>query len=227
MSSDNFISDSTEGVTKGALDWTAEKISSLVREFRERKLAFIRDPKTIEVVKQEYRSGESKFYQKYIKKRELLFLVRIGLGLRKLEDNEPKLQNFRDKIFRKYKVKGLHIAEFVQAGILNRYLGLILEDLSSVEELEKEIEEILGNIERHTLFVKSIESPFEIIKKSSNIVDSHTPRIFIIFGIKSSANIVRSVKEKMKQLMKDYEFEEVSGGDREILFFKRKLHEAN
>ncbi len=227
MSSDNFTSDIIKGATKGFLDWSSENIALLVKKFKEKKLAFIKDPQTIEIVKQEYRSGESKFYQKYVKNKEILFLVRIGLVLRKLENNETKLQNLRDKIFRRYKVRGLHIAEFVQAGILNRYLGLIIEDLSFVEELEKEIEEVLGNIEKHTLFVKYNENPFEIIKKVSNIVDSHTPRILIIFGIKSSIEIIRKAKEKIKQLMKNYELGEVSGKDKEILFFKRKLHKNN
>ena len=65
MSSDNFSSDIIESATKGALDWTAEKISSLVRKFRERKLAFIKEQKTIEIAREQYHSGEAKFYEKY------------------------------------------------------------------------------------------------------------------------------------------------------------------
>ena len=56
----------------------------------------------------------AKFYSKYIKDKEILFLVKIGLTLRKLENDKERQHNLRDKIFRKFKVEGLHIAEFVQ-----------------------------------------------------------------------------------------------------------------
>jgi hypothetical protein len=144
MSSD--VSDIAEGVTKGILSFSEEKIKELVRNFRNKKLVFIEDPQTIEVVKEQYRSGENKFYEIYIKDKELLFLVRLGLTLRKIENDQERSQNLRSKIFVKYKVEGLHVAEFVQNGVLNRYVGILIDELDSVEKLEKEIYEILkGN----------------------------------------------------------------------------------
>ena len=67
MSSNNFNSDIIEATTKGVLEWSADRISNLVKSFKERKLAFIKEPKTIEIVREQYNSGESKFYQIYIK----------------------------------------------------------------------------------------------------------------------------------------------------------------
>ena len=99
MSSDNPLSDVAEGTTKGLLDWSAEKIVQFVQKLKDKKLAFIEEKKTIEVVKEQYNSGEAKFYQKYIHDKNLLFLVRVGLTLRKIEDDEDRVQNLRNKIY--------------------------------------------------------------------------------------------------------------------------------
>lgn len=145
----------------------------------------------------------------------------MGLTLRKLEDDEERLRNLRDKIFQKHKVKGLHIAEFIQNGILNRYIGILLEEISSIEDLEKNIDEILKNIEEHIIFVQGTSKEAEIIRKANTIVDSCSPYIFIIAGFKSAAKIVVKITGSIKIILKDYEFEKFSTGKKEILFFKR------
>ncbi|MEK6937990.1 MAG: hypothetical protein AABX04_03010 [Nanoarchaeota archaeon] len=216
-------SDVVEGITKGALDWSAEKIASFVQKLKERKLAFIEDRKTIEVVKEQYDSGESKFYNKYIKDKELLFLVRIGLTLRKLEEDEDKLLNLRNKVHHKYGINGLHIAQFVQNGILNRYFGLLIEKLTSEEDLEKKMYEVLKNIEKYALFVSGNSKVAEIVRKVTAIVDSHSPSIFVIAGLKSTAEIVSESVIPLGPIMEDYEQERFSSKGKEIVIFKMKI----
>ena len=214
--------DVVRGVTAGILDWSESKIDGFVEKFKERKLAFIAEPKTIETVKEIYRSGEAKFYQSYIGNAELLLIVKLGLTLRKLENDNNRLTNLRDKIFKKYKIRGLHIAEFVQNGVLNKYIGILLEELTSIENLKKEIEDILTNIEKYTLFVQGTDKKSEILKNASNKL-SVSPDIFIIAGFKSAAKIVFDVTDSLKIIFKYYDLEKISGGEKEILFFKRKL----
>lgn len=223
MSSDNPVSDAAAGATKGALEWTSEKVALLVKKLKERKLAFIEDRKTIDIVKELYNSGEIQFYQKYIQDKELLLIVRMGLALRKIEDYKERLQNLRDKIFRKYKVNGLHIAEFVQIGALNRYVGILIDELSSLKDLGKEIEEVLKNIEKHALFVKGTDENRNVITRSITITSSHSPSIFIIAGTKSASKVVENCVEKLKEVLTDYGIERISGSEKEILFFKRKI----
>lgn len=223
MSSDNPISDVSKGVTEALLEWTTEKITILVKKFKDRKLAFIQEPRTIEIAREQYRSGESKFYEIYIKNKDVLFLVRMGLTLRKLENDRDRLQNLRDKIFKKYKTHGLHVAEFVQNGVLNRYVGIKLEELSSVEDLKKEIEDVLKNIEKHAIFVLGREKAGEIIKKVVNVVHANSPDILIVSGIKSAAEIVRTCTQNLEEHLKEYNLEKFSTVEKETLFFKKTL----
>jgi len=224
MSSNNFNSDIIEATTKGVLEWSADRISNLVKSFKERKLAFIKEPKTIEIVREQYNSGESKFYQIYIKNKQLLLLVRIGLALRRLEKEDEKRQNLRDKLFNKYKIEGLHIAELVENGVLSRYVGILIEKLISIEDLEKEIENFLTNIEKHTLFIQWTSKKIEIIKKATIKINSNSPHIFVISGVKSAGNILKECVDDLRYIFKEYEMERITG-EKEILFFIRKMPE--
>lgn len=223
MSSDDFIASTAEGATKGFLEFSAEKINDWLKKFKNKELAFIQDKKTIDIVREQYNSGESKFYKTYINDPHLLFLIRMGLTLRRLEDDKERQLSLRDRIFRKYKVGGLHIAEFVQNGILNRYAGILIEELTSIENLQNEIEEVLKNIDKYTIFVQANSTQIEILKKINIIISSHSPCIFIISGFKNAAKLVSDSLENFKEILKDYDFERFSSGEKEILFFKRKV----
>lgn len=223
MSSDDPIESATSGITKGIIELSSEKIKEWIKKFKDKELAFIQDKSVIDIVKEQYASGESKFYSKYIKDKDILFLARLGLTLRRLEKDIERLMNLQQKILRRYEVKGLHISYFVQNDILNRYIGILIEDISSEQELEEKILNILKNIEKHTLFVAGQDKPERIIQNALTIVSSHIPTIFIVSGIGSASRIVKECSDKLESLMSNYELEKVSGGKKEILFFKRKL----
>jgi len=149
----------------------------------------------------------------------------MGLTLRRLEreDENERKQNLLSKIFEKFEVKGLHIAQFVENGILNRYIGILIDDMSSIEKFKSDITNVLENIEKHVLFVKTNDEERVVIQKSSTIISSHTPMIFIVSGISSAARIVRNCEEKLRELLKSYDLEKISSKDKENLFFKRVL----
>ncbi|MGD9275637.1 MAG: hypothetical protein PVJ67_00530 [Candidatus Pacearchaeota archaeon] len=219
------IESASKGATQGFLQWGEDFIKRLATKFRDKELAFIQDEKTIQRVKEQYKSGELAFYKVYIEDKEMLFLLKMGLTLRSLERDkeEDRKQNLRTKIFNKYDVKGLHIAQFVENGILNRYIGIIIDNIISVEKFKKDILDILGNIEKHVLFVKKDDVPRAVIKQVLTIISSNSSMIFIVSGISSAAKVVRDCEESLCELLKDYELEKMSSGERESLFFKRIL----
>lgn len=219
---DKLIENFAKGTVKGVLEFSKEQLVLFVKKFRDKKLAFIGEEKTIETAKEQYKSGESKFYHNYIENKELLFLVGMGLTLRKIENDSNKRTNLRTKILHKFNVRGLHIAEFVQNGTLNRYVAILLELTNSIEDLKDQIEEVLKNIERHSLFVKYTDRVGEIIRKSINITDSHKPKIFVISGEGPCASIIRENASQIIDYLKDYSCERISSLDRECLFFKLK-----
>ena len=59
--------------------------------------------------------------------------------------------------------------------------------------------------------------------KCLNIVNSHSPKIFIVAGVKSASELVKQCIEKLELALTSYELEKISSKNREILFFKRKV----
>ncbi|MBU0628645.1 MAG: hypothetical protein KKC75_05615 [Nanoarchaeota archaeon] len=216
-----------KGAAEGLLDWGTDFIKKLATKFRDRKLGFIQDQKTIERVKEQYRSDELAFYKEYIKDKEILFLLKMGLTLRSLEKEkeEDRRKILRGKIFNKYQIKGLHIAQFVENGILSRYIGILIGDISSIEKFKEDIMNVLENIEKHVLFVRTKDTERDIIKQSFSITTANIPMIFIISGIASAAEIVKKCEIKLKELLKDYDLEKISSSQKETLVFKRILKE--
>lgn len=221
----NPIKDFGEGIGKGAteglLNYGEKKLKELVRLLRDRKLRFIGDERTIENAKETKNSGEVKFYKEYINDKELLFIIRLGLVLRKVENDRGRLQNLKDKIKKKYEIKGLHIAYFVQNGLLNRYVGILLDDLDSPESLNKVITDTLNNIEKHTIFVDWRYNKRQLLKESMTITSAHSSSIFIISGVGSVAKIVHETEEALIKMLSKYELEKITTGKKEILFFKK------
>ena len=109
MSSDDPIESAAAGATKGLLEWTSDFIKSLALKFKNKKLAFIQERTTIDVARDQFNSGERKFYNKYVSNNEFLFLIGMGLTLRRLENDEERYTNLKSKIIKKYNFKGLHI----------------------------------------------------------------------------------------------------------------------
>src|SRR3989344_2408323 len=159
MSFEDPIESVASGLAKGIIELSINKIKEFAGKFKNKELAFIQEKKVIDVVREQYASGESKFYGKYIEDKSLLLLVRLGLTLRKIESDKNRLANLQQKILRKYEVKGLHISYFVQNGILNRYIGILIEGITSEQELKDKINFILNNIEKHTLFISWKDEP--------------------------------------------------------------------
>lgn len=217
------VEKASSGAVKGVLDWTEEKIKSLVEKFKNRELAFIQDEETIRIVKEQYNSGELNFYKNYIEDRELLFLVKMGLTLRRLENNLDRKQNLRSKLYGKYETRGLHIAEFVENGILNRYIAILIDNFTSIEDFKRKIQTTLENIDNHVLFVQKDDRERLIIQNVTTRVFANSPNIFIVSGISSAAEIVRRCEGTLTPLLNGYELERISSGQKENLFYKSVL----
>lgn len=217
------IKEASEGVVEGFLNWAEDYVKRLASEFRDKKLAFIQDERTIKRVKEQYKSGELAIYKEYISNKEVLFLLQMGLTLRALEmeGEEDRRKRLRGKIFQKYEVKGLHIAQFVENGVLNKYIGILIDNIVSIEKFKEDIIKVLQDIDKYVLFVQEKDSDREIIKRTLTIISSHSPMIFILSGIGSAAGVVRLCEPRLIEMLKDYELEKISSSQKENLFFKR------
>ena len=221
----DVIDDAAAGAIKGFLNWSVEQIKSYIQKLKDKNLAFIQDEKTIKRVKELYTSGELAIYKEYIEDKEILFLLQIGLTLKRLEQEKEvdRRFNLRTKILNKHGVKALHIAQFVENGILNRYIGILIDNVISLDKFKEDITNVLENIEKYVLFVQANDKERIVIQSALSIVSNNLPSIFIVSDISSAASVVRNCEARLVELLKDYELEKMSSGKKENLFFKRIL----
>ncbi|MFH1522055.1 MAG: hypothetical protein ABIF18_03780 [archaeon] len=215
-----------KGVAKGVLEWGENFIKDLAKRFKEKGINFIEDKNTLEIAREQYNSGELQIYKYYIEDKNKLMILRMGLVLRKLErlGERDRKQKLREDIMKKYEIKGLHVAQFVENGVLNRYIGILLDDIDSIEKFKERINEIIDNIEKYVLFVKSSDDEKFILKSCLRITTSHLSMIFIVSGMGSTGEIIRKVEGKLVALLDNYELEKMSKGSNENLFFKRIIN---
>ena len=66
MSSEDPFASAAEGATKGALEYAEDKIKELVIKFRNRDIAFVQDPETINIAKEQRKTSEWNLFKQYV-----------------------------------------------------------------------------------------------------------------------------------------------------------------
>lgn len=226
--SDNSISDVTEGTVKGILNWTKEQIVLLAQKFRNRDIAFIQDQDTITTIKEQLKTGEWDIYKRYVHNNYFRVQIQMGLALRKFDHcgEFDKIKNLKEKIFSRFGEAGIHISQFVQSGMFSFFLGSVLNNSHSVNELESVILEILENIDKYVVFIQegdSIETRKEEIKVR---IYSHAPKTFIICSKKSAIPCAQEIIELLKQSLSGYSFKDYKKDEEENIFLLTKNPEV-
>ncbi len=197
----------TKGTIKAAWEISKDEIHKLVEKFKQGKLAFIEDTKTIEEIKIQRQKPQYKLYKKYINDPELLLQIEMGFSLKRLENDRPKYQNLKDKILKKWGTKGLHLAEMACLEILGNYVNLMLKDSKNETELEERLEDVLKDTEKHVIFVKSEDNTENIIRIITARIDANLPKAIIIFSRGTEPNKkTEEIISTLKTTIQNYEF---------------------
>jgi hypothetical protein len=211
--------DLAEGATKAAIDIAKEKIKKLAQRFLNNELIFIEDQETIELVKNQLKSGEWNFIKDYIANKGLTLLIQMGLALRELEKQNKRdtLKNLRDKIFSKYKEKGLHIAQFVQCRLLIAYLTQIIDQCSTKKEFIKRIENLLENLELRTSFIRVDDNPGLRVSIIIDRLSTNAPDEYLVFARDSALEVGLTIEKQLEDMIKEYNYKMDSNKSKDSL----------
>ncbi len=217
------ITDVAEGITKGLISWSEEKIKNFAQNFLDRKLVFINHQETIDLVKEQLKSGDWSLVKQYLKDSELKILVQIGLALRKLEAKPDKVQDLRTKVLNKYGSRGLHIAQVVQNGILTEFIGTIASKVHSGSEIIERVENLLLNVDKFILFIKKDDLVDKKISEIKIRLQANNPDAIILFSFKSAVGICKKIKETLEDDLIDYSIESKEEKNRYLVFIFRRV----
>jgi hypothetical protein len=221
MASKDPIESAAKGATEGSLEWTEGFVKQLARRFKDRKIAFVQNPETIEVAKEQRNSSEWGLFRIYVDDERLHILFQMGLTLRRVEKNKPQCDHLRGRIVKKYGAEGLHIAQFVQNGLFGKYIANILDKGLTIEQIECEIKHLFENIEITNSYIQSTDN---VEKKATEITTkilSHCPNTYIISGSKSATKKCRQVKDTVMRRITGYTAELYRTEIKEIYFLNR------
>jgi len=212
------------GVTEGTLSWTKKEIKRLVKGFTNRDLAFIQDSQTIDIVKETRKSTEWDLYKRYLKDKRLRILAQMGITLRKLEKDQDALHKLREKIQKAYGTEGLHIAEFVQSGILLRYLGIVGDRFGSIVDITSTMEEMLNTVDKYTFFIKETDDPKKKAKEVLIRTQANLPSALILCSsgsaIKKADKIITRIEADIEDI--GYDIDQLKERGKVITFIIKK-----
>lgn len=202
----NPIESATEGATSAALEWTEQKVRDLVKQFQNRKLAFIKNADNIELVKEERKSTEFSILKQFVP-RNYMILVQMGLALRQIATDQPRVMPLVDKIRRKYGRKGLHVAEITQVGITTQLLTHLSQLYHDPVEVTKRLTYFLDHAEDLVIFLRSSDKPNAIITMIVNRIEASEAHIMILFGSGSAQPNVDRVLKQLEEEAREYVIE--------------------
>ena len=220
--SEDPVESVSAGVAKGVLSWTEEKIKGLIVKFHNRDIAFVEDPETINLAKKQRKTSEWAVFKQYVDDPDLRILFQMGLTLRRLEKHQKPLESLREKIKNKYHLEGLHIAQFFQNGFFLKHYTHLLESGLTSEELEVEIPNLLGSINRTVVWIAQADNEEIRIDEIVTKIHANSPKTLIICSTKSAMGKCESIKKKVMKRIIGYDVELYKTDIKEIYFLNRK-----
>jgi hypothetical protein len=211
------IASAAKGATLAGLEWTEQKVRDLVKQFNNRKLAFLKDADNIELVKEERKSTEFSILKQFVPEAYII-QVQMGLTLRQIAADQVRVQSLRGKIARKYDSKGLHVAEMTQVGIMIQLLTHLSGLYRDPVEVKKRLDYFLDHAEDLAIFVKTSDKPKAVVPLIVARIEAQDAHIMILFGCLSAQNIVNRVLNLLKEEPRNYPFETYQEGEQTIAF---------
>jgi len=216
----------TKGTVKAVIDLTSEKINEYIEKFRNRKIAFVDDPSIIENIKKQREKGEWKLFTTFIKDPKLHILFQTGLTLRDFEEERKNMKPLLDKIYKKYDLKGIHVAWFAQNGLFGKYCDYLFESGLSMEDISKEINQLFKDIDNRVFFIRKTHGNKirQVVGEIVAKIHTFNPNLFIISSIGGASGICEritiSVHNKIKPL---YDCESYHKKRKKIFFLVKRI----
>lgn len=206
---DKFIEGAAKGAAKAGLEYTEEKIKKLVEGFRNRKISFVEDSDVIKQIQKQKRKAEWTLFNRYIINKDLRVLFQMGLTLRDYEKEKKDHEFLIHKIRKKYGKEGVHFAWFVQNGIFNKYISILMDSDIEEDQLKYKINSFLDNIDNYITFV-SLKDKKEIEKKINEIsikITAHSPDLFILSSMGDAMPICEQIINEIQDSISKYDCE--------------------
>lgn len=202
---EKLIRKSAEGAMDSAIKHSSKAIKEFAKKLLNKELSFIEDDETIDIAKEQRKSGEAEtFIKEYAESSRHKLLYQMGLTLRKLEKQNKNLNDLVQKILKKFDKEGLYFAMFVQNGLFVKYIDTLFERGYTLENVKRQVTNL---IEDPSTVVSFINHEDKVENKSREIIskiDNNSPEIFIVSSAKSAMSTCEKIFDKIQNRIDNY-----------------------
>lgn len=210
-----------EGKRRAELDFTKEQITAYVKRIKNGEIGVFNEVSSaFKSIQIERSSPEWKLYAPYIRNKQLRKLTNYGLQLR-METSVHRREFLKNKIRRRYGLSGWHVAEFVMNRILSKFITSVMDANKQEEELVKDIEQILNNIESNVTFIHMDTNVTEETTAVVSKLKQLAPALYILTSKGSATSLCRRIVENARPIVVGYTIDEYTEGDEYVVFFKK------
>jgi len=206
------IESASKGATLAIIEWSEQKVRNLVKQFRNRELAFIKSADNIELIKEGRQSSEFAILKQFVPKGPFSIQVLMGLALREIAKEQPRTMELKARIQNKYGLPGLHVAEITQIGITSQLLAHLTKMYSRPEEVTKRLLNFFDHVDDLVVFVKRTDIPNSIAKVVLTRIESFPAHIVILFGSGYAQDVVFDILKLIKKDERGYPIEVLREG---------------
>lgn len=201
------IRSAAEGVTLGALEFSKQQLLDWLKQFRNKKLAFIKNADNIQLVKETRNSSEYSVLKEFVPEGPYSIQVQMGLALRQIANDQKRAEQLADRIYKTYGYSGRHIAEITQMGITNQLLKHHVELYRKPEEVTMRLTYFFDHIEDLVIFIRTTDKPNAIVSVILTRIESFTTHIMILVGSGYAQDIVLKILKIIKDETRGYGIE--------------------
>ena len=202
------IEEASKGAVEGFLDWTEEKLQTLVERFNDKDIGFVQDKQTADSLKRQKGTSEYKLLSGFIPKGHHRVLVRMGLALREMETDSARLSTLRESIYRQYGTTGIRIAELIQNGTVTQLLTHLVEVYVEPKDTQQKLQAFFDQVEQLAVFVKTDDDVVVKLKRISQLVrtrvDANPSQMVILFGRGKAAQVARKILQEIEKDPREY-----------------------
>lgn len=223
-SNDDPIASAAKGTTEATLNWSEAKIKELIQKFKNKDLAFIKNEEEISEIKQITKNEEFKLFKRYIKDKPTQLIFKLGLFLRKLENDRDKYESLKKKILKKHKSSGLHTAYFAQNKLFTKLHTSLIERFTQ-DVVKKELREFFTQIDKYTLFISATDSESQKVQQATSKIYAHSPETFIISSwMKGAMKLCKKIHHRIhNQINNEYTSQSYTEQEKQMYMFYKTL----
>lgn len=202
-----------------AADEASKQAKVLAAKLLNRDAAFLQDPSTVASVRDARKTAEYLSLRRFVEDRHERVLLQLGIVWRGYQGDQTRIERERAKVIRAHGLRGLHLAEAMQAGLLALIENELAQIGLSAAALRLEMRAVVDEIDEFVTFIQTESSSTEELSVLMHKARSFYPRVFVVAGSGKAVEVAIEVAREASKRLRDYRVRREQSGQQIAFVF--------